>query len=84
MKNSKVNLRKRIKKKICSIKWFFPVSRRELLHHRYELSILVKAVKEIEAMNRADISAVIAVNENLIKKINEIEKKHIREDVMFK
>ena len=35
-----------------------PASRGALLNHRYELKLLIDAVKEIEAMNRTDISAL--------------------------
>lgn len=38
--------------------WKIPVSRGALLNHRYDIKLLIDAVKEIEAMNRTDISAL--------------------------
>jgi len=45
---------------------------------------MLKAVKEIEAMNRADVCTVISVNDELLKKIKKDKSSTTIEDVMYK
>jgi len=60
-----------------------PVSKKMFFMHRLEFSSMMKAVKEIEAMNRADITMVITANESLLKLIKENKDAVVLEDVMY-
>jgi len=61
-----------------------PVSKKTFFVHRMEFSNMLKAVKEIEAMNRADVCTVISVNDELLKKIKKDKSSTTIEDVMYK
>lgn len=47
-----------------------PISKREMLEHRYELATLTSYVKELEAINRNDILT-------LIKKVDIMDRKKL-------
>ncbi len=74
---------KRLKRKI---EWMLPVSRRRFFIHQQKFSMMMKAVKEIEALNRRDVADVVAINGELVKEItngNKIKTKKGKKDVMF-
>ena len=65
-----------------------PVVKRELLDYRYEVSEMVKAVQEIEAINRNDVATILEkVNKiyvgQKIKDIKDIKNKHTKDGVEY-
>ncbi len=78
-----MSLAKKIRRLILKLSWKLPVSRGALLNHRYELKLLIDAVKEIEAMNRTDISA-LRMKFELMTEDSKYEKKFKKdEDVTY-
>lgn len=49
---------KKIKEILYRIYLSFPASKREVLNARYELKLMMDAVKEIEALNRTNITTI--------------------------
>jgi hypothetical protein len=61
-----------------------PITKREFLEARHELYMLVKAVKEIEAMNRTDVSYIInKIEKQLDGDYNKDEEKNDKPGLEF-
>lgn len=60
-----------------------PASRGALLNHRYELKLMLESVKEIEAMNRTDVSAMVIKTQQLEKMIKYPKIGKLNEDVNY-
>jgi hypothetical protein len=63
-----MNKDKTLKDKIFTLVYrITPASKLEVFTARYEMKLLIDAIKEIEAVNRADISKILNKIEHMIK-----------------
>ena len=70
-----MSLKESIKNQILKLSLKLPASRGALLEHRCELKEMLEIVKEIEAMNRTDISNLLITMGELKKKAKISNKK---------